>query len=438
MTARFEDLRNMFMGTGYPEDNFVLRNDLINKVERALNAPFFSLITVMGPSRTGKTQLITHIARKLDDTQLYIRLEGGQIVSQDDLVQKLFNAINEEKFQSKLRKMIQALSNRIEINLGFLTVRPSLSEQDPGLPAVTKALKELAKLQCILVIDDCHKLPRDAMQLLLNYTKSLSDHSQEFNGLKIILIYIPTRYIRSSLTFGEFSTRVTVVSVTLWTEDDLAKIAMNILTKHNYGTIGLKKLAKQCFGLPAMMQRCCQEHFMREVRPGQNIFDMSLPIVLPSVAEELWDLVYGNIYEDLVTQRALVSKDLYVRQEDGTRATINEMIWLCLSQMPLEIGKKLEISLYTSTLHKHMTEQKIVNASTGNPIDIELVSQAITKMAEIAEEKYIEATRIRGDANRAMDPVFELRDDRILIYSPDFLFALRHAPQHKDRLEERQ
>jgi hypothetical protein len=139
-----------------------------------------------------------------------------------------------------------------------------------------------------------------------------------------------------------------------------------------------------------------------------------------------------------LTQRALVSKDLYVRQEDGTRATINEMIWLCLSQMPLEIGKKLEISLYTSTLHKHMTEQKIVNASTGNPIDIELVSQAITKMAEIAEEKYIEATRIRGDANRAMDPVFELRDDRILIYSPDFLFALRHAPQHKDRLEERQ
>jgi hypothetical protein len=435
VNENFERLQKAFIKSGYPEDSLVLRRTLIKKVMDEIQRPNFSLITVIGPSRTGKTQLIKYVETQFKE-RLMLRLDGGIITSQADLIEQLASKIKDHSFQAKLRNLMQVFK-KAEFSIIGLTLKLEANDT-PTFEKISETLKQLGKFQCILVIDDFHKLPDDTMQLFLNYAKSLTDRSNEFDGLKLILIYIPTRHIRNSHTFRELGTRATVVPVTLWDEDELTRIASELLRKIQYGATGLELLASQCFGLPALMQLCCREHVSANMNSEQTLFNISrrkAEQIMETVASELWEGYCRTIYDDLVANRAQVSKELFLRGEERRggqiRTTINEMIWLSISEMKLDIGQQHEISLDISDLHADMVNKKITYFSTKAPVDIEIITSAIEKMAAILEKKYQELS------TKDWDPIFELHNDKILIYSSDFLFTLRHSREHLRRLKNR-
>lgn len=439
----YDNLGEHFLDKGFPEYNFVERIKIIQKLQNEINSKSLSIIQILGPSRTGKTQLVEYVLRQKisEEHRPVIRIEGGKILSTIGLIEKIVRDINDLRpnlqiFFDKIRETVSS------INLPFLTItppipnNPSLDEITQALDAtITNALQELAKLNLIIVIDDCHKLPYETLQILINYTKSLTDRSGEYKGLKIILIYIPTKQVRGSQTFRELSTRAKTIAVTLWDVNELEEVIYKTLQKQNLGSLGIKELAEQCFGLPSTLQRCCREYFLEFFNPNQTILDINRrqrQEIMKSVASELWDLTYREIYSQLTSRSALIDTDLYQNVSYSITANFNELIWQSINQMSLKIGGHQEITIHLDELTERMKSQ-IIRPQNNKEISFEMIHESFQKMAIVSQENYLKQTQ----SIDSYDPLFEVSDDKVLIYSPDFLFTLRHSEKYQELLRRR-
>jgi hypothetical protein len=223
------------------------------------------ILSVSGPTKSGKTVLIKSLVRSGDDG-LY--LSGGLITSVDALWSAItdefgvFTAESVSDDQEEVAGRESGGEGGLNLALtGKWSRRTSESiasrrgtTRGRERAAVYAARETLRSSGKVLVIDDFHYIPHDIQLAIVRGLKDLV-----FDGVGVILLAVPHRAYDVVRVEKEMTGRVEQLEIPFWSLDELAGIARDGFVALNVmDHIGLAhKLASEAFSSPHLMQDFC-------------------------------------------------------------------------------------------------------------------------------------------------------------------------------------
>lgn len=420
-----------------PSDTYVDRKEYTKQLTDSLNFPGPSIIVISGPSGIGKTVLVNHILAERSDKQ--IKLKGGSIKGLEDFEDKLFPGQHKIKGQID----IKALFGIIDVTIS--------GQSDPQLGSAPQLISTYGKLfsrkQLVLVIDNFHHIPSASRLSILRFLRDLSENAQEKGlGLKIIILFVPTKESRSgSGEWRELSARATYISLSLWTPEELKQIVARqvpyTVGAAAYGR-GLTNMSQESFGLPSIMQalclRYCQDYLKGGIEKGSLIGigdNERIRLTYRMVANGLWQLGNEAIYDDLTDELDSNDSSSFLIKGNA-RGNINQVLWYALTSTIFSanenftFGERIDI-----TLAQIVNRVEQILETKYNEIE-KIIRDCLQNMSAKANERYNQMLGTKRDFadTGADDPIFDYNRNVLSIYSPAFLFALRHSEEHRKRL----
>jgi hypothetical protein len=258
----------VFVPGGLPDFTYIAREELrLEERLRGSKDNLCKLVAVTGQTKSGKTVL----ARKVFPKDDAIWIDGGGVLSEEDLWQVILRQVNLPTSTTKQTSTGSASTlgtgGESEVNLlvvkgkgdvsGSRTANRSSSETETTTvgPRVA-AIRGLTERQLPVVIDDFHYIKRELQGSIVRALKG-----PIFDGLPVILIAIPHRRFDAMKVEREMTGRIEFVNVPVWEEKDLEAIAQTgfDLLNATLDSASMSGMAKQAIGSPHLMQEFCRE-----------------------------------------------------------------------------------------------------------------------------------------------------------------------------------
>jgi hypothetical protein len=342
--------QDVFTPGSYPEYTYVQRGDLNieQQLRDALDAPG-QLVSISGPSKSGKTVLVERIVGRDN----LITVTGSGIKTGDDLWNRVLDAIGEPNQVTaqdvKAHKGAATVGAKGSVGIplvakgevSFAGTLESGEQQATGIVANRRGLaqvaKEIAKSTYVVLVDDFHYIDRDAQGVVAQAIKEAV--RQE---VKIVTAAVTHRSDDVLRSLADLRGRVINLDLRYWDKDSLIKIAHLGFERLNiaFDEVAIGAFANEAAGSPQLMQAiclaACQEMGLREARVQTEAVACS-QIQLRAIFERI---VTATNYRTLVDILAAGPKTrgterLIFEFRDGTKGDVYKCILRAIAANPL-------------------------------------------------------------------------------------------------------
>ena len=266
--------RDVFVAGGMPTVTYRSRERLETSISRHLDYGQ-EILSISGPTKTGKTVLIHHVVEKVVGNGVYIY--GGTVESFDDFLGFI---IDESSSPTTYEQSVEDENSGGRDRTGRITggfaaleqkdtssTKQRITHKQIGSRSKIAAAQDaLRSMGMALVVDDFHFIGEETQLQIIRFLKNLI-----FDGLPVILVSVPHRAYDAVRVEKEMTGRLKTLNVGFWDEDDLRGIAVKgfeTLNLHDSGDLVVNKMINETFSSPHLMQQfclgICMEHDVRQ------------------------------------------------------------------------------------------------------------------------------------------------------------------------------
>lgn len=406
----------VFVPGGMPQATYVPREHLgiERQVAEWAEGAHTSLLSVSGPTKTGKTVLLKRFFRDS------IWFSGGALETADEFWASICDELEVFTDYDLSAGRSEEHSTGIEggLNAGVASGRGAAGDTTSTQRGVTRsrtrsiksaARKALLDQRPVIIVDDFHYVPQTEQAKIVRGLKDLI-----FDGLPVILIAVPHRAYDAVRVEKEMTGRVDSIPLGKWEEDDLERIAslgFEVLSLNVSNAI-TKRLAEESFGSPHLMQTHCLG-LVRTVQKDNS-----------TLGEPAWDQFFR-------AHAAAASKTAFDLLKHGPRQRNDRNVRLLKDGLQTDIYGAV-LTAIASTGPRTSLQYEEVRAALRNVLDSDLpqrheITNILDQMTRIAREK------IDGE------PVLEYDNEYSTLYitDPFFAYYLRWAPESSKDLSVR-
>ena len=406
-------VNKVFTPGGMPRYTYVDRS--WRKLEQRLEESkkhLCKLITLTGATKSGKTVLVNRIFPRLEENNIWI--DGGSIGNENDFWSQILNELKgaTEFEETTSKESIQNTTGKIGGKAGIPLLMEGKGEVSTGiggkqsdseklkrsLSPRAAAISALREHEIALIIDDFHYLDRQFQGDVVRALKPLV-----FEGIPVIAIAIPHRRYDAIKVEREMTGRLLSIEVPPWSSDELTKIA-NIgfpLLKINVSEELKKRLAKESYGSPHLMQEFCRE--LCRIKGIEESLTHEVQIcsldesIFHDVAEGTGKIIYDRLAKGPRQRKDRIQRKL----AKGGKVDIYKVVLFALAEMKPGMDKIEYEKLRTAI--KHVLNDNIPQAHE--------VSRVLDKMSEIAS------------SDEASTPVIDWEKEEQILHITDPFFA---------------
>lgn len=253
------NLNEVFVPGGQPTVTYVPRDSLAleDSLNRAIDRGH-SLVSVTGPTKSGKTVLCREVTR--DRGALW--LTGGDFKTEsefwDTLGQKLLVQAETESHASNSSST--SVEGRISLGASLganhSTAKTNSEIRRRRYSPKAAALEALSGYNKVIIIDDFHYLDTNTQTSVIRALKP-----RIFDGLRVVVLAVPHRAYDAIKVESEMTGRVQQVRIGKWRDDELLQIGRSGFSelKVVIPDDAMADLAAQAFGSPHLMQTFCYD-----------------------------------------------------------------------------------------------------------------------------------------------------------------------------------
>jgi hypothetical protein len=406
----------VFTPTDVPTFTYVERST--HKFEQRLREAFSipkMVISISGPSKSGKTVLVNKVIEKDN----LIQVSGASITTPDDLWMKVLAwmgspsgvAVSESgKIAGDVSTTVGGKAGIPFIAEGKADVTGTVTTEAGKSTTKTiatddlqRVVKDIGNSEFSVFIDDFHYIEKSVRETIGKQIKEAAER-----GVRIITASVPHRADDVVRSNPELRGRVTAIDMHYWSGDELEQIvhrgfdAMNMDVAPSVS----KNLANEAFGSPQLMQAICLnfcfENSINQSLSAPKQIDMDF-VAIQRVLERTSTITdFSSMLAVLHSgpkQRGLQRKEFTFN--DGTRGDVYRCVLLAVKADPSRL----------SFPYEEMLKRTQAVCSEDSPTGSS-VAQALVQMAELA-----------GTVQLA--PVIEWDENVLDIVEPYFLFFLR-------------
>lgn len=411
-------LNEVFVAGTMPSVTYVARTEL--RLEEQLREYLDdrgTILSVSGPTKTGKTTLLRNVA----PAPRAVWLSGGSLSSVSDLWNQVADhlEIPHETTSGWTSEIGTEKSLEGGLSGKGISATRSTSKTDTQTASgqstfqrgrINAAREAVRNKRPVIVIDDFHYLNQPVQ---LEIVRSLKD--LVFDGLGAIFASVPHRAYDAVRVEKEMTGRVTHLGINTWSDPELVQIAI-----HGFEALGVLdrgglagRLAAESFGSPHLMQsfckRLCRENGVNEYMPDGRVLQ----------SPDDWNSFFQSTAQD-------TSKSTFDLLASGPRQRTDRI------QRDLKDGRRLDIygAILAAIAHtgpKLSIEYETLRSALRDILASELpqrheITRVLDQMTAIAKEK------IEGE------PVVDYDEQlsTLHISDPFFAFYLRWGRPRAD------
>lgn len=270
------------------------------------------LISISGPSKSGKTVFVEHILGK----ENLIQITGAGVTAAIDVWIKVFDIVGTPVSRSTTSSTSSSstfdATTAVEAGVVLLKGKGSLSgsmgratqeatSESEAVDALQLLIKELAGTDLVVFIDDFHYIPQNVQ---VAFAQQLKEAMR--NGVKFICASVPYHsddVIRSN---PDLRGRIFSIDFDYWGADVLQEIAYKGFGKANMSCDHhiVENLAAESAGSPQLMQylclNACYEVGMREVPTSPFRIDHSQGLFEAVCKRTVLSTDYGSVVDKMI------------------------------------------------------------------------------------------------------------------------------------------
>ena len=409
----------VFTPNDVPTFTYVERSE--RKFEDRLREAFAipkMIISISGPSKSGKTVLVNKVVEKDN----LIPVSGASIKSANDLWTRVLSWMEgpvsrTERTGTTLKGDVSAkgggkvgipfvIEGKAEGEVKVGGERERSTEETYTLTGLPQVIKDIGNSNFTVFVDDFHYIPKDVQKEIGMQIKEAAE-----SGVRICTASVPHRSDDVVRSNTELRGRVTAVDTGRWTQRELELIAFRGFQQLNVDVAPsvMNRLTAEAFGSPQLMQAICLnfcfENKINETLPTQKRIEMDF-VALQNVLERTSTLTdFSTMISRLNAGPKLRGHE---RKEfefkNGKLGDVYRCVLLALRADP---------PLLTLPYDELLTRTRAV--CNGESPSGSSVANTLTHMTELAQTVQ-EA------------PVIEWDEDVLDIVEPYFLFFLRCSP----------
>lgn len=392
----------IFVAGGAPTVTYVARGEkhLEKQVTEYLTNRH-SILSITGPTKSGKTVLWNHVLPKGG----YLHLEGG-ILRTFRTTDQIFATIAHQAGIpiNTVETRETALGAGLAAGAAGINGKKTTSSTARfSPPPIIVALEYLKSSDAILVFDDFHHIPAQFQaDIILALKQSV------FAGLRVILVSVDHRGFDPEKVEREMNLRVSHLTIPPWDNGELQEIADKGFSALNV-TMEPRltwELAANCFGSPALMQSVC-----RQVCLDNNIAQTS--DTSTGLALDDFDKVFRNVAKNQIApidldrllsfSRGDKSKRTFYAATDGHKYDLYDLVVRAIRpQLPMTSVRSID-------LH---TEAKKMLAEPNQELYVAQITSSLKRMSDAAK-------------SMGGEPPIEWDQDQQKIHIVDPLLAFR-------------
>ncbi|RVU91415.1 ATP-binding protein [Flavobacterium columnare] len=188
-------LEDIFTPNTIAKLTYVKRELIEDDLEKYVKVPGKQIV-VYGHSGSGKTTLLRNTLIKLN--QKFIRVHCEKNTKFEDIILQAFDELNvyyiseqslstSKKISSEIKADYRAISSKITSEISLTTSEKAIKLVPPQLTPM-KLARFLGEANCILVIEDFHKVEEFEKQRIADVIKIFIDSANEYPNVKIICV----------------------------------------------------------------------------------------------------------------------------------------------------------------------------------------------------------------------------------------------------------
>lgn len=415
----------VFTPNDYPTHTYVERGVKLEQLLRNAHATPKAVISISGPSKSGKTVLAERVIGKDN----LIVVSGSEIEEAGNLWERVLDwmgapsTVTEQSGDSSASELSGQASGDFGIPLvargsGQVALREGGTVSSSTTTTVARyglaqVVKEIADSDFVVLIDDFHYMPRPVQVEAAKQIKTAAER-----GVKILVASVPHRSDDVVRSNSELRGRTTNIDTSFWPINELKQIALVGFPKLN-ATItdeGATRLAREACGSPQIMQAIClQTCFHLDLRQ-----ESGAPITIEFSAADLGQILevasLTSDYSSLVREMHRGPKIRGTERKeftftDGTKGDVYRCLLLAIAEHPPAMDLP-----YT----KLMERVARVCTAGSSPVGSS-VTEACKQIVKLA--------RAMHSNQRIIDFDDEAGAGTLSIVDPYWLFYLRSSPK---------
>jgi hypothetical protein len=414
----------VFTPTDVPTLTYVERasRNFESDLRNALAIPKM-VVSVSGPSKSGKTVLVTKVVAQDNLIHIY----GASIRNPEDLWTNVLAWMGGpvEKTETEGAKIAGELSataggkvgiplivaGKGDIKGGVSADRSTSTTKKYATTGLDAIVREIGNSDYVVFVDDFHYIARSVQEEIGKQIKAAAE-----KGIRICTASVPHRSDDVVRSNSELRGRVTAIDMSYWTSDELEQIAVRGFRELNIdlSPAVIRALADEAFGSPQLMQAICLNLCFEigtiETRSDHDRIEVGKGLLRHIFERTAVTTDYSTMLNALHAgpkQRGVERKQF--KFTDETSGDVYRCVLLAMKADPPSLSFRYDDIL--SRARKVCKEDSPVGSS---------VSESLSQMAKLAST--VQST-----------PAIEWDTDVLDIVEPYFLFFLRCSP-HLARL----
>lgn len=219
------DVHDVFKPDDYPEHTYVERNrgKYEHDLQFELQGPA-TIISLSGPSKSGKTMLLNNVVNKLDYD--LVTVHGSNIDSVESLWGNTLDQLGAPTSKEITESAHDETVKEGQAGIGFASAGGTKREQESTRETSSRGrmgLKQIVKLadidEFVFYIDDAHYIDEKLHEDISEGVKNAYER-----GVSVCVSFIPYRSDDLTRTNPDLSGRIESISLSYWEKDDLKKI----------------------------------------------------------------------------------------------------------------------------------------------------------------------------------------------------------------------
>lgn len=415
---------DVFKPNNYPEHSYVDRTEY--RLEQLLRDSIDMgnvVISVSGPSKTGKTVLL----KRVIESDLFIDITGASIGRPEEVWEHVLEWMNVPKTVSLTTSTTSGdstgggVSAKIGLpGIGSIGAKAQSTEVSSKaesqtttryLNAFEQVVREIGGSDYIIFIDDFHYIDKNLQSEVARQIKAISER-----GVKVCTASVPHRSDDVVRSNPELRGRLAAINSTYWSINELKEIAHKGCKCLNVGLDSgyVDRLAKESFGSPQLMQALCLNLLLeldhREKSKSIKYEKYDSRIFLRTLERTSILADYSTLTEALHSgpkQRGTERKQFNFT--DGSSGDVYRCVLLALSSNPANLTQRYEDLL--NRVREICKDDNPVGSS---------IAEAVRQMQKISNMLSPQTDVVAWD------------EDILNILEPYFLFYLRSSTKLRD------
>jgi hypothetical protein len=375
------------------------------------------VISVSGPSKTGKTALVN----TLITADRIIPVTGQSLRSSNDLWQSVMRWIGGPEEIEKIREQVlkAGAAGKASAEAGVILAKgkaegeinggvefTAATSEKYGIEFFEAVVNELSESEFVVFLDDFHYISEDAQIDIAKSIKAISER-----GVRVCIASVPHKSDDMVRANDELTGRIVSILFDYSTVPELKGIATS-----GFKALGVKiapeiieALATEALGSPQLMQSLCLNLCLEKNRRNEQVLETKTEVSDAELRAALERTTHQTDYSRTVEKLHTGAKERGTQRKefeliDETKGDVYRAILLALIQNPPRLS--FDYDEVMDRIREVCKEAPPVGSS---------VQLALKQMDGIAKD-------IKKDT-----PVLEWDDDKLEVTNPYFMFYLRSS-----------